>query len=92
MTHYDPEMTLHGPKMSLNDPLITIYLMVLNKFSIYRDAKAFARHVALSHPLGNDVKALQSVICDKCNPKFVNAYMLIKHHCMLLDVYLTYKH
>ena len=45
----------------------------------YRDAKAFSRHVALAHPVTNDLKALQSVICDECNHEFVNAYMLNKH-------------
>ena len=36
----------------------------------YRDPKAFARHVATAHPVTNDVKALQSVICDECNHEF----------------------
>ena len=45
----------------------------------YRDPKAFARHVSTAHPVTNDVKALQSVICDECNHEFSNAYMLNKH-------------
>merc|ERR1719400_615260 len=39
----------------------------------------FARHVSTAHPVTNDVKALQSVICDECNHEFSNAYMLNKH-------------